>query len=852
MNAPGRSCTSDAGRRAAVRAARLNGLDEVEVDPDQTALRVTFLGHAPEWLEARNVIVTGKTGQRPVAVRDIRIDRADDPGLDDVMTVWLDRVGGPGGYMLAVRALDKRGTPSLVPDDFDVRYASVVFDFAAACAGEDDCVSAEICTRTDVPAPNIDYLARDFAGFRRLMLDRMALTLPEWTERHAADIGVTVVEAIAAVADQLSYYQDAVATEAYLGTARRRISVRRHARLVDYVLHEGAAAQGWAVFELTGGDLTLAPGQAFFVTRVAGIEAGAVTLDSYAAREPAERIAYEPVGDAPVTLREARNVIRFHRWQETGCCLRRGTTSATLVDPGPPPAPAQPAPSAEATPTRHRGRSQVAEAVPPPTHVLALEPGQILVLAEVVGPRTGRSEDADPAHRHAVRLTQAVRSVDPLDGTPLWEVQWCPQDALPFPLCLDAVTEAPGCAWIADVSIAYGNVAAVGAGSRRVQTLPPVPDDGIDRRCETACDAAEDRERAGPFRPALSQPDLAWHVPLPRWTGDCRKAAAARLFVDGPEHAVPAIALTSTLPNRGDFAWTAVGDLLASGPDDPHFVIETDDERTAWLRFGDGDCGLAPVAGERFTARYRTGNGPATNLGAGSLGLVVFRDGFPDGLTLRVTNPLPLRGGVAPETLDHARLAAPHRYRARRERAIVPADYAAIVERDFAGEVQRAAAVSRASGAAREVQVAIDVAGGGAPSPDLLRAIERHLREFRRIGHDVRAIPAREVPLSIALMVCVDPLHRREPVTVAVRRALGTGGLFAPDRWTFGDAVAASRIVAAVQDVEGVAHVTLRYLGRAHVGGGGEMASGDVLRLGAQEVPVLRAGSLELDVRGGR
>ena len=31
-------------------------------------------------------------------------------------------------------------------------------------------------------------------------------------------------------ADYLSYYQDAVATEAYLDTARQRISVRRHVR----------------------------------------------------------------------------------------------------------------------------------------------------------------------------------------------------------------------------------------------------------------------------------------------------------------------------------------------------------------------------------------------------------------------------------------------------------------------------------------------------------------------------------------------------------------------------------------------------------------------------------------------
>ena len=37
-----------------------------------------------------------------------------------------------------------------------------------------------------------------------------------------------MVELLAFVGDYLSYQQDAIATEAYLGTARRRVSVRRH------------------------------------------------------------------------------------------------------------------------------------------------------------------------------------------------------------------------------------------------------------------------------------------------------------------------------------------------------------------------------------------------------------------------------------------------------------------------------------------------------------------------------------------------------------------------------------------------------------------------------------------------
>ena len=42
-----------------------------------------------------------------------------------------------------------------------------------------------------------------------------------------------------------AYRQDAIATEAYLHTARRRVSVRRHAKLVDYTISDGCNARVW-------------------------------------------------------------------------------------------------------------------------------------------------------------------------------------------------------------------------------------------------------------------------------------------------------------------------------------------------------------------------------------------------------------------------------------------------------------------------------------------------------------------------------------------------------------------------------------------------------------------------------
>src|SRR5207244_8672857 len=96
-----------------------------------------------------------------------------------------------------------------------------------------------LCEPPVPPEPTIDYLAKDYASFRRLILDRLAVLMPGWTERHVPDLGIALVELLAYAGDYLSYYQDAVATEAYLDTARERISVRRHVRLVDYSLTEG-------------------------------------------------------------------------------------------------------------------------------------------------------------------------------------------------------------------------------------------------------------------------------------------------------------------------------------------------------------------------------------------------------------------------------------------------------------------------------------------------------------------------------------------------------------------------------------------------------------------------------------
>jgi len=81
---------------------------------------------------------------------------------------------------------------------------------------------------------DIDWLLRDYDGFRMFMLEELAAKFPERKRWTPADIEVVLVEALAAVLDQLSDMADRVASEAFLETARRPDSVRRLLKFIGY------------------------------------------------------------------------------------------------------------------------------------------------------------------------------------------------------------------------------------------------------------------------------------------------------------------------------------------------------------------------------------------------------------------------------------------------------------------------------------------------------------------------------------------------------------------------------------------------------------------------------------------
>ena len=87
---------------------------------------------------------------------------------------------------------------------------------------------------------------------------------------------------------------------------------------------------------------------------------------------------------------------------------------------------------------------------------------------------------------------------------------------------------------------------------------------------------------------------------------------------------------------------------------------------------------------------------------------------------------------------------------------------------------------------------------------------------LRMMGTDVVVEAAVIVGLRIELAICVDPAHFQRDVYQALMAVFitgdqcnGTPGLLNPDRFTFGQTVYASPLVAAAQSVDGVLSATL-------------------------------------------
>jgi hypothetical protein len=861
-------CCDDKARRTLIEEqSSLNGIDFIEVqnipeapiENSQRFLEVHFLKPLDDHISIskENVLIEGGERIRDLAVSDIHPSKENPSRW---LTVEVDRPGDFSTYTLRLVRSDEDPRPLA---GFDPILSQIKFSFKAGCPSDLDYRQEVVCPVESVPPMDINYLAKDYASFRQIILDRISCLVPEWKERNASDQGIALVEILAYVGDYLSYSQDAIATEAYLGTARRRVSVRRHARLVDYFMHDGSNARTWVHIDLEAGQdshsLVLHREEIRFLTRLPGFP----PYPPYVSQEEMEKASdlhvevFEPMHD--IELFPEQNMMNFYTWGSGHCCLAAGSTKATL-----------------------EGR------------YVRLKAGDVLIFKEERGPKSGREADADPTHRHAVRLTKVTFDETDYQGNliPLrdpsiedrealiTEIEWNAEDALPFPLCLSTPQSRY-------TSIALGNNLLVDHGQRIISDQPPTEEEMQKMNLPLLQDPGlkrENLERLGTmprkriFRIPLKEVTICERpgriAAPPRFrprlkTGPLTQAAGKitgkGIFEpfnpQGPASSAFSWDMRDTIPvvtildSEGKI-WSPRRDLLSGGEN--IFVAEVEDDGTACIRFGDGVFGARPTEGSELFATYRIGNGTSGNIGADSLAYVI-----TDVKGIKaISNPLPARGGREPEEIEDVRQRAPVAFRSQ-ERAVTPEDYEARAQM-YPG-VQKAAATFRWTGSWNTVFLTVDRLEGKRVDPEFEAGLRSYLERYRLTGHDLEIDDPRSVPLEIEMEVTVHPGYSRSSVKEALlevfsNRNLSDGrkGLFHPDKFTFGQSVFLSPLYRGAQGTPGVASVRISKFQRQGIPSDEPLNNGE-LKMNRLEIARLDndsnfpdRGLLRITMEGGR
>lgn len=775
----------------------LNGIDFVEIaTEDELTLRVHFLTEVDLAGHVASPTITG--GEQVKTVDVLPIDDAHDWSLDaEDRPVLTLHTRTPGDFSTYLLTLD-----SALLDPY---FARSTFSFKAGCPAPLDCrTTPEPCPPPD-GGPPINYLAKDFTSFRKALSDFSALRYPDWRERSEADFGVMFMEALAALADDLSYTQDRVAAESTLVTATQRRSLVRHARLVDYEPRPATSARVDLQFDV-GGVGPMPPGVVVSAQRPDGTR-----IEFETGTGLADRTNYV------VDPRWNRSELSPYWWDDSQRCLRTGATEMWLHGHG---------------------------------HQLAIG---MAVLIDTAGPTS-----ADPPIRQIVHLTPtkeglqdfATEEFDPLYLEQVTRIRWSRAEALLEDHDLTRTEVA-------------GNIVPATQG-RRVEEpfgIPsddpaaPQPDAPIALRRTGSNQAAEYLYplRNGPLSwlgspddpKASAAPEVALEQVPPSsedggWTW--RRSLLEAAFAENAYTLDP-----------------AAYRLLGRSPEGDD-LSDYDCSDGTTLRFGDGTFGTIPDNGALFRLRHRVGQGAAGNVARDAITTV--EPSAPVAI-LTVTNPFPAAGGADEETAERVRRRAPQEFRAIQYRAVRPEDYVAAAK--TLPWVQAAGTVFRWTGSWLTVFTTADPKGTDELPPELHAQLIDLLNRRRLAGYESYVPAPRYVAIDLTITVCVCPSAFRSDVQEGVTAALdgrvvteGRRGFFNPDNFQFGTPLERSRLEAAIQDVPGVdGVVSALYKVRGVMSQPAEL--GDVLVVGSDQIVQVDndpsapwKGSLRVVVEGGK
>ncbi len=408
----------------ALRLGALTGLHQVRVTLDETVTPPRALLDVKFW----NANVVGQIAVDPTPPDELfpifgghRVPGGAAPGM--VRVTSIAATAAPDTLRLVVEPVGDFSTYTLNVhhDNIDPLLDSVDFKFRPGCFSI-DCAPEWKPAPAPLPSPAIDSLARDYDSFRHALIIAMQRRVPGWQPTSDADLSVTLLDLFSAAADELADYQDRVMNEAYLVTARNRVSLARHARLVDYQVHQGNQASTVLAFRVAADQAAMPAGL------VVGLD------------DPSATIGTKFVTIEPAWVLVALNDISLYTWDDTQPALGTGDTMADLSF----------ATVAMANAAIERWTS------PSPARLL---------IAEELDPRTGGIAGRNPDKRQVVRVTGAEIVADPVNPTEIIvRVTWHPDDGLRRDYCF-VETPVTGGAKVRDICRFHGNLVSATSGT---------------------------------------------------------------------------------------------------------------------------------------------------------------------------------------------------------------------------------------------------------------------------------------------------------------------------------------------------------------------------------------------------
>jgi Baseplate J-like protein len=722
---------------ALLASTALNGIDFVEVaSADQRTLRVHFLNAVAVAGTVSNPQITG--GESIPTVQVNPINNATD---------WsADSEGRPLLTLTTVVAGDfSFYTLSLTSPVLDPFYTDSVFSFKANCPSTLDCEApAPPCPPPTGNPPPIEYLAKDFLSFRQALMDFSALRYPQWQERSEPDFGMMFLEALSGLADDLSYTQDRVATEASLATATQRRSIVRQARLVDYEPRTATSATVQLQFNVTTGPIPAGVQVSAFspdgLTIVFEVGTGLADSTQYAA---------SPNWNRP---------IQPYYWDQSQVCLNAGATEMWVLG-----------------------------------HGFSFTAGQALLID------TQAVNTADPPVREIIHITSANEEADPLfldsssNPTPVTHVVWGADEALQYAHDLTRTVVA-------------GNIVPATQGQRLTESFaidtPPAGNVAMPLAVVRTGPNSTAASLIPIYEYTLSRSPLVWLAP------DSETEPLPEIALTGtpPNDAASPWPWLRSLLDAETFENAFTLDRARFVPiaknSDGTISYDYDGDNGDTLRFGDDVFGTIPPSGTIFQVTYRVGSGAAGNLAADTI------TGFSAAaapFVVSVTNPYAASGGADEEPNETVQRLAPQAFRAVQYNAVRPADYEAAAETlDW---VDRAGTVYRWTGSWLSVFTTADPKGGGSISTAEDLQLFQLLDRRRLAGYESYILSPQYVSLDIEIGVCANVEAAVLAALSAVHNPDGSTGFFYPDNFTFGQPLERSALEAAVQDANGVAGV---------------------------------------------